>query len=299
MTVKKTNDDVVEETDAGLDFDLAFDEASNTPAPVVDSDDDVEDVPEEEETASSEDGDVEDSDDELEDTDADVPDEDTTDAPAPVEEPNPLAAEVAELKRQLQENQKPVEKPVEPVKEEPESPLNEDDTKALTAMKEDWPEMTRGVESMIKSLRSEISSEIKQAVASVFTQLQPALKTVESVATNTFLDQLEKQHSDAEAIYPKVEEWVKSQPGALSAAYKNILDVGSVEEVAEVFTMFKKATGFESQQPSEKNKPRVVPKEKSRKVEQMRTMKRERSGISAEVDENDFDSAFERAAQSQ
>lgn len=291
------------DTDNTLDFDLAFDEASNptTQAPV----DETDDVPPEEDgetdavvaedTDSVDDGEPADTEDAVAD---DVPPEEDGVAEPKVEapvEPNPLEAKIAELERKLQEKEAPKE---EPKAEEPKSPLNEDDNTALKAMKEDWPEMTRGVEAMMKNFKADIQSEIKQAVAAVFQQLAPALQTVESVATNSFLDQLEKKHKDAETIYPQVESWVKKQPGALSAAYKNILDTGTVTEVAEVFTLFKKATGFVERQPRETPLKREVPAEKSRKVEQMRTVKRERTGLSAEIDENDFDAAFERAAQS-
>lgn len=296
MAVK--TDAAGKDTDNTLDFDLAFDEASNptTPAPT----DELDDVPEgvddiEEDSAQPADEVVDSGDDPVEsdDTPAKVVD----DVPAPkVEapaEPNPLEAKIAELERKLQEQQVQQDSP----KEEPKPLLSEDDNKALASMKEDWPEMTKGVEVMMKSFRDEIQSEIKQAVASVFQQLQPALKTVESVATNSFLDQLEKRHNDAEKIYPQVEAWVKQQPGALSSAYKNILETGTVAEVAEIFTMYKKTNGIVERQPRETT-PKIVPADKSRKVDQMRTVKRERTGVSAEVDENDFNSAFERAAQS-
>jgi len=301
MVVKA--DVAVEDTDNTLDFDLAFDEASNptTQVPV----DDTEDVPPEEygdtdevateDAAPVDDGEPSDTEDTIDD---DIPPEedvvDDTKAETPVE-PNPLEAKIAELERKIAEQSKPRE---EPKAEESKSPLNEDDNTALKAMKEDWPEMTRGVEAMMKSFKADIQGEIKQAVSAVFQQLAPALQTVENVATNTFLDQLEKRHTDAEKIYPQVESWVKQQPGALSAAYKNILDTGTVAEVSEIFTLFKKATGFAERQPRETTQKREVPAEKSRRVEQMRTVKRERTGLSAEIDENDFDAAFERAAQS-
>lgn len=288
------SDDASEDT--SLDFDLAFDEAS---APAVEArvEDDVpDDVPEDSpdtEEASSDDGEeVENTDPETDEADDVPPEEPKAEAPS---EPNPLESKVADLERRLKEKEAAEQKPVE--EEKPKSPLSEDDDAALSSMKEDWPEMTRGVEAMMKTFKADMQQEIKQAVASVFQQLQPALKTVESVATNSFLDQLERVHNDAEKVYPQVDAWVDKQPGALGKAYKNILDTGSVEEVAEIFTLFKKATGVPVERKTRERAPaKAASPEKSKKVEQMRTVRRERTGVSAEVDKDDFDGAFEQAA---
>lgn len=234
--------------------------------------------------------------------------------------PDPeLLDRIARLEQQLEQarKQEPPKKE-EPKKEEPkkeEPKFSDDEQSAIEELTADWPTVDKAMAARLRLATEQITQQfegkIDAAIKNMMQQLAPALQTVGTVATDKFTQDLANVHSDVQEIFPKVEEWVNKLPSVLKDAYNKIIDYGSAEEVADVITLYKKVHGVEGapqqKQDSQEQKIQAPPEEKSpevgrtknKRLEQMAGVRREPTGVSAEVDTNDFEGAFERAASSQ
>ena len=314
----KTTDTTNEETDApagDMDFDLAFGEATGPETTPVTppADTDVTPPPAEEEPSVAEEttpaeGDTPPAGEEEEapPAAAETPpaEEDTPPAEpkapeAPATDPA-LAARIAELEAKLAA--KTEEKPAEPA--EPEKPkVSQEEQEALDDMEKEWPGLSLGVETKLRLMQDEMKSMVQGAMQEMMAKLEPALKTVGKVENNTFMSELTKLQPQVDALYPKVDAWVNTLPEAVKKAYNTTLDTGSAEEVSSLFDMYKKLHGVgeappaADSKPPATNPPREGKPEADKKLSQLTGVKRERTGITAETDVNDFSSAFERAAQ--
>lgn len=282
----------VKTKDDSMDFDLAFDE-SMSPDPVVEKSEgtNFEEEAEEVKPEVAETEEVEEVEDKIEEA-AEVQDEPATEE----EQAKPdttLLDKIAALEAKLAESQKPKPEAKKEPEPEPEA-IDAAEKDAIKAMAEDWPELTRGLNAQLKLERAAIEKMVKEAVQGVMAQLQPAMKTMETVSQNSFLDALAGFHPDAEKIYPQVDAWVATLKPAFKKAYKEVLDFGSADEVAEVFDLYKKVSGVA---PPVKPVKQPSP-EKKDKLTQMSSVRRERTGVSAEIDKDDFGAAFQRAADS-
>lgn len=298
MSVNATD----QKRDDSLDFDIAFDE-SMSPDPVVEKteattiDEKSKEVPEPEVAVTQDAGGTEESDTEASEGEPETAEVRRESAPeeASAKPDTTLLDKLAALEAKLADYQKP--KPELEVKKEPEPEpevLDAAEKEAIKSMAEEWPELTSGFKAQLKLERVAIEKMVKDAIRDVMTQLRPAMQTAESVAQNAFLDALARFHPDAEQIYPQVAAWVTTLKPAFTKAYREVLDFGTADEVAEVFDLYKKVNGVAMpaktvKQPSP---------EKKDKLTQMSSVRRERTGVSAEIDKDDFGAAFQRAAES-
>lgn len=282
---------------AELDFDLAFDQAMDVPDTVTDEPE-TNEAPAEEppaEEPAAEEPPVEEP--PVEEPQVEVP---AAEAKPAVD---PMTARVAALEKELADARKPpvVEKPVEK-KEEP--LLSDTEKAAMTELESEWPELNAGLEVKLKVIKNEIAAQIRNELANFQKTLAPALSTVGKIEADTFRSQLLSAHADTDTIFPQVEAWVNTQPERIKAAYNDIIDTGTAQEVSALFTMYKQVAGvttpMSAQPPVTAKKPVVVPPsaEKTKRLDQLSAVRTERTGVSAEIDPNDFDSAFERAAHS-
>jgi len=144
-------------------------------------------------------------------------------------------------------------KAVEPEPKPAEPPLyTEEEQTFLTDYEKQWPDITRA-----ESLKRR--AEYRQLVGHVFSEVArvwgPLLERSEvaadAVAETTALGVIRETHDDYDtAMYHEVQAWVGGLQGMRKKMAEAIITEGEPEEVVELITEFKSATG--------RSKPRIV-----------------------------------------
>ena len=194
---------------------------------------------------------------------------------------------LAEAAKRAEE--KPVEKPVEKSKEA------EDDEAALLEVQTDWPTIYKVMESKIKRLEKLLEDRVSGVETKIKGEMAPVMERVEATAQEKFLSTIVAAHPDSRALLPEVEKWIDTQPKFLQSAYNAALDEGTAQDVIDLYTTFKTATGKTTVEKAPEEKPKD--EGKSKRLRQMEGVKSERTSATA-LDEDDFEGAFNRAAQS-
>lgn len=147
-----------------------------------------------------------------------------------------LAAERAAREAAAAEAAKPEPKPAV------ELPLYTADEQAvLTKYQEDWPDVSKAEALMRRAEYKDLVGYIFQQVRA---ELAPLQDFVSTQAPRTQYSEITKLVPDYDDVRDKTLEWVDSQPAYLKAAYKNVTDNGSPEEVADLINRFKKETSY-------------------------------------------------------
>lgn len=222
----------------------------------------------------------------------------------PVEEPKVEPAPPAvdpryqQLEAEINALKQSAAKPPEPKKEEVKV-LSDEDEAFLNGFREEWPDAEKALAIQRKALEAEMDRRVQAAVQTAITQVQsslaPFVQTAKETAQDRFVREVTSVHPDAQQVLPEIEQWVKKLPAGLSKAYDSILDNGTSADVVELFTIYKKAVGKVPQAPAKQEKDPVVEKEKADKLQKMTGVKTERTGVSAEADPYDFETAFAQA----
>lgn len=276
--------------DKDMDFDLAFDEASNPapatavatePEPKVDPASPAEPAP----APPAE------------------PAPAATPAATPADDTAALKAEMEALKKELAaaKAQAPQPAPPAPPAQEPQKPAapSEEETKAVADLKEDWPGVHKGVEVMLAQALRDQEQRIIAAVKADLAQIQgvvaPAVKSAQDAIQQEFITAIKQVHPDIDTVFPAVEAWVNKQPPKLAAAYNQILDNATAADVIALVNTYKKEQGTAPAAPA------APPDDSGRakRLDNMEGVRQRRSGVAPVIDENDFDAAFEAASRAQ
>lgn len=232
--------------------------------------------------------------------------------PEPVVEPVPTAAAVAEpetppdianitakldkMEAILAEAAKREAEPAPVHKAQPDPQAAKDDEEReqlYRTVEEDWPTIYKAQQLRIKELEEKFTKLLTESESRIKGELAPVTKTVQDVAQDRFLNTIYAVHADAADLLPEVDKWIATQPQFLQAAYNATLENGNAQDVIDLYTTFKGATG--RNKPPEP--PPAVDKTKEDRLAQMEAVKAERTS-SIPVSEDDFEGAFNRAAQS-
>jgi pyruvate dehydrogenase E2 component (dihydrolipoamide acetyltransferase) len=132
--------------------------------------------------------------------------------------------------------------PAAPAAAPAEQPIyNEQEQTTLTKYQTEWPDVAAG-EALIRR------SEYRQLAGYIFGQIGPLLDELRAqvtpAATHTTYTQLKGMVSDYDDVRDPCLEWAAKQPAALKAAYQDIADRGTPEDVAAMIETFRKATGW-------------------------------------------------------
>jgi len=151
---------------------------------------------------------------------------------------NNLAAERAAREAAAAEAAKPAPAEVK------ELPLYSADEQAiLTKYQEDWPDVSKAEALMRRAEYKDLVGYIFQQVRA---ELAPLQDFVSTQAPRTQYSEITKLVPDYDDVRDKALAWVDSQPAYLKAAYKQVTDGGSPEEVADLLNRFKKETNYVS-----------------------------------------------------
>jgi hypothetical protein len=208
--------------------------------------------------------------------------------PAPVAADEALTNRIAELEASLLEQTKPAA--VAPTPPEP-AALSDEDQEVITEVEEDWPTINRALEIKISQLETRLGQLITGKLGEVQQQIAPLAKTSQETVQDKFMVTIRAAHEDADALLPRVEQWIEAQPSYLRPAMNNVLDRGTAAQVIELFTNYKLAAGEAPAVAAT-----VVDTEAERRLAGMEGVRTLRTGVSAEDDPSDFASAFDRAA---
>ena len=214
-----------------------------------------------------------------------VKDEPVKEAPKKVETPDPAieaAAKAAQEAATAREN------------------LSEDETKLLSEVATDFPEVLKAIEArervLVAKMENQFAAKLAELTSQFDTKITPALTTAQSYATNQFMASVLQKHADAVTILPDVEKWVAGQPAIVRRSYDAVLDGGTVAETVELLDIFKKATQV-STHPEPTPEEVAAQQDKEKRLKAQEGIKgRHTSGGRAAVDPDDFDGAFDKFA---
>lgn len=100
-------------------------------------------------------------------------------------------------------------------------------------------------EAMAKGVAQLVQAQVQARMAELDAKLQPIQQQTARSATEVHLSAIYSAHPDADSIVESQEfaEWKSTQPGVVRAALDAALTTGSTNDVIEVFSAFKAATG--------------------------------------------------------
>lgn len=202
-----------------------------------------------------------------------------------------LAKVVADAGKEVKAEEKPAE-----VAAEEEKPLyTEEETAAIKAYEDEWPEMAKA-----EGLKRR--GEYRELLQFVFGEVQKALGPIREVT-----DLLgERTHlTDVRAAVPdyndtlrdQVITWVGTQPAYLQAAYNQVIQQGTVEEVKDLVDRYRGATG--SAAPTKKStdkKDTELSSEAKKAADALAPVESKRSGVQQPGDPADFEDAWKQYA---
>lgn len=183
---------------------------------------------------------------------------------------------------------------------EEEKPLyNAEETAFLTEYDKEWGDVAKG-----EALKRR--AEYKELLGYVFTQVANFVKPIQdmtdSLATRTHLTDIETKIPDySDALRDEVTTWVKTQPAYLQAAYNQVINEGTVDEVKDLVDRYRGATGKAA--PEAKPAPKLAGKDNElsgdakKAAAALAPVESKRSGIQAPGDPSDFDDAWKQAAE--
>ena len=100
-------------------------------------------------------------------------------------------------------------------------------------------------EAMAKGVAQLVQAQLDARMAAIDAKLQPIQQQTARSATEVHLSAIYSAHPDADSIVESQEfaAWKSTQPGVVRAALDAALTTGSTNDVIEVFSAFKAATG--------------------------------------------------------
>ena len=175
----------------------------------------------------------------------------------------------------------------------------------LSAFRKDWPDIAEAVDAQAAHAQAQMEARVARLVASVvqgvYADIAPMVKTYATTEASAFRTAVLDKHNDYDAVYPKLEPWIKSQPAYLQSGMLHAYNAGSAEDVIDLVTRYKSAAGVMPQVPEP---PADVSGGGSQSVSaaakaaELAPVQGKRTAPKpAGEDPNDFDSAFAQAAE--
>lgn len=171
-----------------------------------------------------------------------------------------------------------------------EPPLyTKEEEELLKTYETDWPDVSRA-----EALRRR--SEYRQLVGYVFQEVarefKPIMEAVEVLSQRTHLSDLQSTVTDYEDVRDKVISWVGTQPPYLQAAYKHVINSGTVEEVADLIDRYKREAGPVQKPAPAPKKEAELPTATKQAAAALAPVSSKRSAVVQAADPSDFEAAF-------
>ena len=201
-----------------------------------------------------------------------------------------LLARFAALVKKAEPEPAPKQEPAKAAPRAEEPPLyTKDEEEFLKTYEQDWPDVSKA-----EALRRR--AEYRQLVGYVFQEVakefKPIMEAVEVLSTRTHLSDLQSTVTDYEDVRDKVVSWVDTQPAYLQAAYKHVINSGTVEEVADLIDRYKRETGAVQKPVPAPRKEAELPTATKQAAAALAPVSSKRSAVVQAADPNDFEAAF-------
>ncbi|TXH10869.1 MAG: hypothetical protein E6R04_04200 [Spirochaetes bacterium] len=217
------------------------------------------------------------------------------------EELEALKRELAELRKLKEQVPNVAEEKVEQQEEKP--TYTAEEIEAIKKYKEEWSEVA-AAEALIR--RDEYSKVVKYVFDQVQEVIQPMIEYINERSPKDQYRDLKSEVEDYDVVRDKAIEWAQTQPAFLRGAYNDVIQNGSVKEVAEFLNHFKKETGYGSKgtpkvaetKPTIRTVEKVTDPNIQKAANVLKAVKSKQTAATTGADPNDFDSAFDEFAQS-
>ena len=182
---------------------------------------------------------------------------------------------------------------------------SEEEKAAIAEFAKDYPEISKAFEIEQKhreyALKKLFAETLANVVGKVYEDIRPLQGTAKVVSENQHFSKIERAHPDYYELVPadasapaKLEEWIDTQPALVKKVYKQVYNEGSADEIIELVSEYKRATGVVS---SPQSTSETQPKAGARK-EPPAPVKSQRTAVKTSgTDPNDFMAAFDEAAE--
>ncbi|MCK5117922.1 MAG: hypothetical protein KAR44_15105 [Candidatus Aegiribacteria sp.] len=169
---------------------------------------------------------------------------------------------------------------------------NEEDDLILEEFIEEFPSL----EKPMKILATKIAREIVEGqMDTINPTLARVQETVESSAIDEHLGKITQAHSDWKQIHTSgaLTTWIGKQPNFMQPGLNKVVEDGSAEDIIELFTAYKRATG--QLKTSTDSASRKTPEQKLKELEAVRHQSSGPPQDKKKVAKDDFDSAWDEA----
>jgi hypothetical protein len=182
--------------------------------------------------------------------------------------------------------------------------LSDADKASIDKFKAEWPDEYAAIDRMTDArVQAAVGNALSAYTKQLNTVLAPLMNSVQSVEVNSHRNAILAVHPDLDQVAPEVVKWVDTQPAVYQPALRSALEKGSAAQVVEVLNLYKAAKGQTGAAPAspassaaqEQQKPRKVPDPKV--VSALAAVPAAQRPRQQGADKNDFDGAFEEAAQ--
>ena len=168
----------------------------------------------------------------------------------------------------------------------------------LKEYEKEWPDVAKA-EALRR--RSEYRDLVGYVFGEIAKELGPLAQNLTALMQRTHLEDVYNQVDDYDTVRDKVVQWVDSQPSYLQTAYKQVIQQGTPDEIADLVARYKKENAGEATTPvtppaTPSKKVTELPTATKQAVESLAPVSSKRSVIVEAEDSNDFEGAFERFA---
>jgi hypothetical protein len=186
----------------------------------------------------------------------------------------------------------------------PDPQFTEDEQKAIAEFEKNWDEISPvfniKLKHAIAAVEAKAARTIAKVVENIYSDFTPLINSHLKSEATSFRGAVLKAHEDYDAVYPKLDGWIKAHPAYLQSGLLKAYNEGTAEEVIDLVSRYKQANGVKPQaaapaapEQGETKKPAAAAAAALAPVDTKRTTPKP-SGD----DPNDYDSAFDEAAAS-
>ena len=186
----------------------------------------------------------------------------------------------------------------------PDPQFTEEEQKAIAEFEKNWDEISPVFNIKLKhavaAVEAKAARTIAKVVENIYADFTPLINSHLKAEATSFRGAVLKAHEDYDAVYPKLEGWIKTHPAYLQSGLLKAYNEGTAEEVIDLVSRYKQANGVKPQaaapaapEQGETKKPAAAAAAALAPVDTKRTTPKP-SGD----DPNDYDSAFDEAAAS-
>jgi len=148
-------------------------------------------------------------------------------------------------------------------------------------------------------LEREFAERLATAVKEVREGLAPIVQDHVSSRQEAHKKALLDGHADFVEVMPKVEQWIATQPAYLRGPMAQVFEAGAAQDVIDLFTRYKKETGYTAPPASTTNAPAPPNAATERSAAELEHVPSRRVNPAPDSkggpDKNDYDAAWEEA----